>query len=119
MEETKRKIRIYHNPRCRKSRAGLEYLHKKTSDFEIKEYLREGISAIEILQIMDLTHLSPLELIRKQEEVFRKELKGKNFNREEWAEIISLNPKLLQRPVVIVNNEAVLGDPVSNIDKLL
>ncbi len=112
-------LKIYHNPRCRKSRSGLEYLKSKTSDFEIIDYLKNGLKKSDLKEILLKTNLKPLNLIRKQEEVFKKQLKGRAFTDEEWIDIICENPKLLQRPIVIAKHKALLGDPPDNIDRLL
>jgi len=112
------KLRIYHNPRCRKSRAGLEILISSGLDYEIVDYIKQGIKHEEIREILLKLHLRPKDLIRTQEELFRKELKNKNFNDEEWIRIISENPKLLRRPIVVGQFKAVIGDPAQNILKL-
>ncbi len=112
-------LKIYHNPRCRKSRSGLEFLKSKTSDFEIVEYLKDGLTKDNLEEIILKTNLKPIDLIRRQEDLYKKELKGKSFNDAEWMEIICENPKLLQRPIVISKHKAVLGDPPENIDNVL
>ena len=112
-------LKIYHNPRCRKSRSGLEYLKTKTSDFEIIEYLKDGLSKEALKEIILKTNLKPIDLIRKQEDLYKKELKSKSFNDDEWVDIICENPKLLQRPIVISKYKAVLGDPPENINDIL
>jgi len=111
-------IKIYHNPRCRKSRAGLEYLKTKTHDIVIVDYIKNGLTEKDIREIILKTNQKPGKLVRTQEEIFRKELKGKNFTDEEWIRIICENPKLLQRPVVLSNHKAVIGDPAEKIDHL-
>jgi len=111
-------LKVFHNTRCKKSRAGLEYLKEKTNDYEIVEYLKEGLSKKDLEEILLKTNLRPEDLVRTQEAYFKKELKGKNFNRDEWVTIISENPKLLQRPVVVGKHKAVIGDPAENIDAM-
>ena len=112
-------LRIFHNPRCRKSREGLEYLRSLTSDFEIVDYLARGLKKDDLEEILLKTHLEPMQLLRTQEEIYRKELKGKKFTREEWIQIICENPKLLQRPVVIAKHKAVVGIPPEKIREVL
>ena len=112
-------LKIYHNPRCSKSRKGLEYLQSKSSEFEVVEYLKEGLTTELLKEIILKTHLSPLELIRTHEELYKKELKGKNFNDEEWIDIIIENPKLLHRPIIIGKHKAVLAQPPEKLDELL
>jgi arsenate reductase (glutaredoxin) len=112
-------FKIYHNSRCRKSRAGLEYLKSKTSNFEIIEYLKNEISTDELKEILKKINLKPSEIVRTQEDYFKKNLKGKSFTDEEWITILLENPKLIQRPIVVAKHKAVIGDPAENIDKVL
>ena len=112
-------LKIYHNPRCRKSREGLEFLKGKTSDFKVVEYLKEGLSEESLKEILLKTNLKPLNLVRTQEEVFKKELKGKKFTDDEWVKIIVENPKLLQRPIIIGKHKAVLAQPPEKMDEII
>jgi arsenate reductase (glutaredoxin) len=112
-------LKILHNPRCRRSREGLEYLKQKTSDYEIIDYLKEGLSSSLLEEILLKTNLEPQKLVRTQEEIFVKELKGKSFTREEWIQILHENPKLLQRPIVISKHKAVLAQPPEMINCIL
>lgn len=112
------KIYIYHNPRCRKSRAGLEMLKSKTEEFEIIEYLKSGIDAKTIIKLSKMINIPVADMVRTQEEYFKKELKGRLFSTEEWAQIISENLKLLRRPIVVKGNKAVIVESVDDIEKL-
>lgn len=111
-------LKIYHNPRCKHSRAGLEYLKEKTEDFNVREYLKVPITQDEINEILLKTNLPPEDIVRKQEDYFKKSLKGKNFNPDEWVKIIAENPKLLQRPIVVGKHKAVIANPPDRIDLL-
>ncbi|MEN8122370.1 MAG: arsenate reductase (glutaredoxin) [Bacteroidota bacterium] len=111
-------MKIYHNTRCKKSRAGLQYLQEKTSDFEIIEYLKNELSVAELTDIFKKLGKKPEEMIRKQEQVFKEKFKGKNFSDAEWIKIIAENPKLLNRPIVVKGEKAVWGDPPENIENL-
>ena len=112
-------LRIYHNPLCRKSRAGLKYLQDQGIDIEIVEYMKKSLSEKELEKLLIKLNLKPIDVIRPQEDYFRKNLKGKKFNDHEWVRIILQNPKLLKRPIVERDYKAVIGDPVSNIDIIL
>ncbi len=112
-------LKIYHNSRCKKSRAGLAYLQEKTSDFEIREYLKESFTPEELIDALKKMNKKPFDIIRKQEEVYRKQYKGKEFPDDQWIKILIENPKLIERPIVVSNNKAVLAQPPENIDKLL
>lgn len=111
-------IKIYHNPRCRKSRAGLQYLEGKSVEFELVEYLKNGISEEELKDVLIKMNVSPTEIIRTQEDVYKKQFKGKNFTDEEWVKILIENPKLIKRPLVVKGYKAVWADPPENMEKL-
>lgn len=112
-------ITIYHNPRCRKSRAGLAYLQEKVKDFEIREYLKDPLNYEEICDLVEKLNMAPFNLVRTQEDIYKSEFKGKELANEEWIQILADNPKLLQRPIVVKEHSAVLAQPPENIDKLL
>lgn len=111
-------IKIYHNPRCKKSRAGLAYLQTKTSEIAIIKYMEKGITANEIREILQKMGKRPLDLVRTQEELYQKELKNKNLSDDEWIEVLCNNPRLLQRPIVVTDTKAIIGQPVTEIDKI-
>lgn len=111
-------IKIYHNPRCRKSREGLEYLRSKGTDFEIREYLKDPFTEAELNDTLVKLNCKPVEIIRTQEEIYKKQFKNKNFTDEEWITILVENPKLIQRPIVVKDYKAVLAQPPENIDEL-
>lgn len=109
---------IYHNPRCKKSRAGLQHVIEKGMEHQVREYLKDPLSEEELTTLLMKLHKKPVEMIRTQEEYFRKQLKGLSMNDQEWIKIMLENPKLIQRPIVEGKYKAVLGDPVENIDEL-
>ncbi len=111
-------IKIYHNPRCKKSRAGLEYLKNKKVEFEVVEYLKEPLTKAELKDILVKLNKKPTEMIRTQEEVYKKQFKGKNFTDDEWIRIMVENPKLIQRPIVVKGYKAVWADPPEEMDVL-
>ena len=111
-------LTIYHNPKCRKSREGLDYLKSKSDSIQIREYLRDPLTSAELDEIILKSGLKPIDLVRKQEEIFKKELKGKNFTDNEWKIIILENPKLLVRPIVMGRYRAVLAQPAGRIEEV-
>ncbi len=111
-------VTIYHNPRCKKSRAGLEFLKSKTGDFTIVEYLKNPLTEKELAGLLMKLNKKPVEMIRTQEAVYKQNFKGKTFTDEEWIKIMIENPKLIKRPIVVKENKAVWGDPAENINEL-
>ena len=109
---------VYHNPRCKKSRAGLQYLIDNKMEHQVREYLKDSLTVAELTSLVMKLHVKPFELVRTQEEYYRKELKGLNLNDEEWIKVMVENPKLIHRPIVEGKYKAVVGDPVENIQSL-
>ena len=110
---------IYHNPKCRKSRAGLQYLLDKGIEHSVVEYLKTPFTREQFKDLLMKLNMRPSEIVRTQEDEFREKLKGKHFTDEEWITILLENPKLIQRPIVVNNHKAVLGQPVEEIDRLM
>lgn len=112
-------ITIYHNPRCRKSRAGLEFLTEKKCELQIIQYLKDEPFNVESLKnLLVKLGKKPSEIVRTQEEYYKTELKGKSFIDEEWLQILVDNPNLIKRPVIVKGSKAVIGDPAGEINKL-
>jgi arsenate reductase len=108
-------IKIYHNPRCRKSREGLAILENARKEFEIVKYL-DNVPSEEILtEIIKLLDISPMQLVRKTEKIWKENYKGKELSDAEIIKAMTLNPKLIERPIVINNKKAVIGRPPENI----
>ena len=112
-------MKIYHNPRCSKSRAGLQYLEEKGYDIEVKKYMAEGITETELKEIVSKTGKKPFDLVRTQETDFKENFKGKEFSDKEWIKILVENPKLLQRPIIVNGNKAVLANPPENVESII
>ncbi|MCF8373152.1 MAG: arsenate reductase (glutaredoxin) [Bacteroidales bacterium] len=112
-------MKIYHNPRCKKSRAGLQYLQEKGIEFEVIEYLKDEFTQESFKNVLMLLNKKPHDLIRTQEEMYKKELKGRNFTDDEWVKIMVENPRLISRPIVCGKYKAVLAQPPEYIDELL
>jgi len=107
---------VYHNPRCKKSRAGLQHVIEKGLEYKVREYLKDPLSEEELSTLLMKLNKKPLDMIRAQEEYYRKELKGLQLNDEEYIREMAANPKLIHRPIVEGKYKAVLGDPPENID---
>jgi arsenate reductase len=112
-------LRIYHNPQCKKSRAGLQFLQASGKSFDVVEYLKNPLTEKELEKLLMKLNFKPADLLRTQEDYYKQNLKGKKFEDHEMIKIILENPKLMQRPVVEGVYKAVVGDPVENIAILL
>ncbi|PCH66295.1 MAG: arsenate reductase (glutaredoxin) [Bacteroidetes bacterium] len=112
-------MKIYHNPRCRKSRETLSIIQDKGIDIEIVEYLKEPPTNEELVAVLKKLKMSAEAIIRKGESVFKDNYKGKIFSEGEWIEVLIKNPVLIERPIVIKGDKAVLGRPPKNVLKLL
>ncbi len=112
-------MKIYHNPRCPKSRAGLKYIEEKGYTVEIRKYLTEGISEDELRDVIAKTGLKPAELIRTQEKIYKEKYQGQDIQDDEWIKIIAENPRLLHRPIVVNNEKAVLANPPEAVEKIM
>lgn len=111
--------KIYHNPRCTKSRQGLAYLTENGISPEIKEYLKEGVSANELKDVVKLLGVKPEALIRKSEADYKENFKGKSLSDDQWIEAMVTYPKLIERPIIIHGNKAVIARPTELIQELL
>ena len=112
-------MKIYHNPRCRKSREALSILQKHNVQVEIVEYLKRKLTKQEIKKILKILNISALDLIRKEEKVFKENYKNKKLTEEDCVNILFSYPILIQRPIVIKDNQGVLGSPPINVLALL
>jgi len=113
------KIKIYHNPRCSKSRIGLRILQDAKVDFEIVKYLEQIPSKKELKEIIKKLGIKPIALIRKGEKIWKENYKGKELTDDELIKAMVENPKLIERPIVIKGNKAVIGRPSENISNLI
>lgn len=112
-------ITLYHNPRCRKSRETLKLIQDKGADLEIKEYLKEPPTEGELKEVLAKLGWQPLQLIRKQEAVFKEKYKGRELSDLQWIKAMVANPILIERPIAIKGDRAVVGRPPANVKQLL
>jgi arsenate reductase len=112
-------VKIYHNPRCGKSRAGLKAVEESGVEFEIIKYLDTKPSIEEIKSILDKLEMKPIELVRVKEAIWKETYKGKELTDEEIIGAMADNSKLIERPIVVKGDKAVLGRPTENIIEFL
>ena len=112
-------MKIYHNPRCGKSRQTLALIQEAGKPVEIIEYLKSTPTVSELGEIIKLLKIQPQDLIRKKEEIFINSYKGKTFTDDEWIKIMVENPILIERPIVVHGNKAIIGRPPERVGELL
>ena len=112
-------IKIYHNPRCRKSRETLALIKQKGNNLIVQEYLKEPPTKDELRDITNLLEIKPFDLVRRNEAEFKENYKGKKLTDEEWLEVLAKHPKLIERPIVINERNAVIGRPPENVLTIL
>ena len=112
-------IKIYHNPRCSKSRQGLQLLQDSKQEFEIIKYLDNPLSKAQLLEIIKLLDIKPLELVRKNEAIWKENYKTKTLTDNQIIDALVAHPKLIERPIVVNNSKAVIGRPTELINTLI
>ena len=112
-------ITIYHNARCRKSREGLEIVKQSEKDYVVRQYLKEPLTEEELRELVKKLNIAPLELVRTEEKIWKQEYRNKDLDDEELIRVMTEHPKLIQRPIVVRDNEAVVGRPAERISQLI
>jgi arsenate reductase len=115
-------IKIWHNPRCSKSRLTLQLLKEKVGEenFEVIEYLKKRYKPEQLLEITKLLEIAPTDLIRKNESEYKQYVLEHGIPNDVQAlELMVSTPRLIERPIVITPNGAKLGRPPENILSIL
>src|SRR5262245_10480897 len=110
---------IYHNPKCTKSRATLALLQEHGIEPKVVEYLKTPPTAAELKAVIGKLGISPEQLVRKGEEIYKTEYAGKTLTDAQWIEAMVRHPILIERPIVVTGNRAVIGRPPENVESLL
>lgn len=108
-------VKVLHNGNCSKSNAVLEYLDENGVPFEIINIVEEPLTVQEIKAVLKKLNQNVFHIIRKNEKLYLEKYAGKNLSEEEWIQILSENPSLIQRPILIKGSVAMLGRPVENV----
>ena len=94
-------------------------MEESGKDFEIREYLKELPSADELVSVIELLGISPIQLVRKNEAIWKEHFKGKTLSDSDIIHAMIENPKLIERPIVVNNNKVVIGRPPENILEII
>ena len=113
-------IKIYHNPRCSKSRQTLQLLEENGAQPDIIEYLKNSPSKEELKSVLKLLGLSPRDLMRKGESIYKElNLKNVDLSNEQLVNAMLENPILIERPIVLANGKAAIGRPPESVLDIL
>lgn len=114
-------ITIYHNPRCSKSRATLQLIHDAGLNPTVVDYLKTPPSVAELDMLCTALGGEPTQMVRFNEKE-AKDLGLKKTDmrmRADWLNLLAENPRLIERPIVLCGEKAVLGRPPENVKELL
>ena len=112
-------MKIHHNPRCSKSRQALSLIQEKGENPKIIEYLKERISIEDLGLLLAMLKIKPIELIRKNEQIWKENYNEKELTDDEIIMAMVENPKLIERPIVVKNGKAIIGRPPEKVLNLL
>lgn len=112
-------VRIYHNPRCSKSREALALLRERGIEPQIVEYLTHPPSAAQLEALIAKLGMKPEALVRKGEAIYKEKFAGKSLSDAEWLEALATHPILIERPIAIKDSRAVVGRPPERVLELL
>ena len=106
---------IYHNPKCRKSREALQLLEEKNIKFKVIKYLDQNFDKQSLRKLLGIIGKKPSDALRKNEEVWKKQLNSKNLSEDEILELMIQYPKLIERPIVVYGNKGVIARPLEKL----
>jgi len=112
-------ITIYHNTRCKKSREGLEIVENSGKEYKIREYLKDPLSEDELKSLLTKLNMTAIQLVRKNEKIWKENFKDKDLSENELVRIMVENPKLIERPIVENETKAVVGRPPEDINNVV
>lgn len=112
-------ITVYHNPHCAKSRAALQLLRRNNAEVEIVEYIKVGWTKTKLKQLIKMLDMETRHLVRKNEKDYKDNYKYMKKEPDEWIEAMVKYPKLVERPIAVKGNKAVIGRPPHLVLELL
>ncbi len=111
-------MKIYHNPRCSKSRQTLKILETENIKFQIINYIKTGLTIKEIYEIISKLKVDPINIVRTQEKVWKTEY-NKNMKEKDIINSLIKHPILLERPIVLTEKKGIIGRPPENVKHLI
>lgn len=110
---------MYHKPTCSTSRNALGLLKDQGIEPEIRLYVKEPPTQKELTELIKKLGIKAEELVRKKEKLYKEEYADKKLNQREWVKVLSQNPILIERPILIKGNKAVVGRPADRVLELV
>lgn len=114
-------IKVYHNPRCTKSRQALAYLDEKGVRYEVRLYMKEeeSLTFDELFAALDTMNMEAIDLVRRKEAIWKEQFANLELEDDEIIYAMIEHPKLMERPIVINGDKAVVARPTEKIDEVL
>ena len=112
------KYKLYHNPRCSKSREAVEYLNSQKIDCDILNYIKDGLNKENLLEIINKSDLKPIDLVRKQEKIWKQSNIDFDSPDNLVLDAIIKFPVILHRPILVSKKKAIIARPVTEILKI-
>jgi len=112
-------IKIFHNNQCSKSRCAIDFLNEQQATFEVVEYLKTPLNKEELKELIQLLKIKPEALVRKNEDIYKELFANKKMTPAKWITAMVKYPKLIERPIVLNGDKAIIGRPVELILTIL
>ena len=113
------KLLVYHNGECSKCKNLTELLQEQDAGVSYKFYLHEPLSIDELKGLLQKLQMQAIDLIRRSEPLFTEQFEGRKLSDEDWLQVIIDNPILLQRPIVVNGDKAVIARPAEKVLQIL
>jgi len=114
-----KKIKIFHNNRCSKSRQALSMVNGLTSEVEVIDYMNASVTKTELVQVLKELEMTPSELLRKGESDYKEHIKGKDLTDDKIIDLMLSYPKLIERPIVIKDGKAIVARPPELVNEFV
>ena len=111
----KSKLIIYHNPRCRKSREALNHIKESKLEYDLVLYLTDPLNESNLVNILSKLKIKTIELVRKNEILWRSQYSNKSLNDNQLISILVSNPKLIERPIIEYQDQAIIERPIEKL----
>lgn len=110
---------LYHKPNCSTSRTALNLIKEQGIEPEIRLYIDNPPTQKELAELMKKLGCKPIELVRTKESLYKENYADKKLTKKDWLSILSKNPILIERPILIKGDKAVLGRPPEKVLELI